>query len=53
VTGVFLLFWGIFSHNILSEYYLLLTISLIAALSRREATTVRGRAEGARRALAA
>jgi O-antigen ligase len=36
VTGLFLLFWGFFSHNILSEYYLLLTVSLIAALSRRE-----------------
>jgi hypothetical protein len=36
VTGLFLLFWGFFSHNILSEYYLLLTISMVAALSRHE-----------------
>ena len=38
VTGLFLLFWGLFSHNILSEYYLLLTLSLVAALSRRQRT---------------
>ena len=36
VTGLFLLFWGLFSHNILSEYYLLIAISLIAALGRQE-----------------
>ena len=36
VAGLFLLFWGLFSHNMLSEYYLLVTISLLAALSRRE-----------------
>jgi O-antigen ligase len=36
VAGLFLLFWGLFSHNVLSEYYLLLTISMVAALSRRE-----------------
>jgi hypothetical protein len=49
VTGLFLLFWGLFSHNILSEFYLLLTISLIAALSRDKATS--GESEpGTRRA---
>jgi len=52
VTGLFLLFWGFFSHNILSEYYLLLTISLIAALSRREATAARDGAEASPRAWA-
>jgi O-Antigen ligase len=36
VAGLFLLFWGLFSHNVLSEYYLLITISMVAALSRRE-----------------
>jgi O-antigen ligase len=36
VTGLFLLLWGFFSHNILNEFYLLLTISLIAALNRQE-----------------
>jgi hypothetical protein len=49
VTGLFLLFWGFFSHNVLSELYLLLSISLIAALSRQE--TVPGESEpGTRRA---
>lgn len=36
VTGLFLLFWGFFSHNVLSEYYLLITIAMVAALSRCE-----------------
>ena len=36
VAGLFLLFWGFFSHNVFSEYYLLITISMVAALSRRE-----------------
>jgi len=41
VAALFLLFWGLFSHNILSEYYLLITISMIAALSRRESEAAR------------
>ena len=49
VAALFLLFWGLFSHNILSEYYLLITISMIAALSRRESEAARhGRALGGR-----
>lgn len=53
VTALFLLFWGFFSHNILSEYYLLLTISLVAALSQRETTVVQNGDEGVRSALPA
>jgi O-antigen ligase len=36
VTALFTLFFGLFSHNGLSEFYLVLIISLVAALSRRE-----------------
>jgi O-antigen ligase len=39
VAGQFLLFWGLFSHNVLSEYYLLVVIGLIAALSRGDSKT--------------
>jgi O-Antigen ligase len=39
VAGLFLLFWGLFSHNILGEYYLLIAIGMIAALSRRDGET--------------
>jgi hypothetical protein len=53
VTGLFLLFWGFFSHNILSEYYLLLTISLVAALSRRETAAAHAGEEQEYRALPA
>lgn len=41
VTGLFLLFWGVFSHNVLSEYYLLISLSLLAALNRREMASSR------------
>jgi hypothetical protein len=34
VAGLFLLFWGVFSHNVLTEFYLLVGIAMIAALSR-------------------
>lgn len=51
VTGLFLLFWGFFSHNVLSEYYLLLTISLVAALSRRETAAAQAGEEQEYRAL--
>lgn len=37
VAGLFLLFWGLFSHNVLTEAYLLLAIGLLAALARAEA----------------
>ena len=39
VAGLFLLFWGLFSHNLLSEFYLLITISMVAALSRHVSET--------------
>jgi O-antigen ligase len=32
-AGGFLLFWGLFSHNILGEFYLLTALALVAALS--------------------
>lgn len=53
VTGLFLLFWGLFSHNILTEYYLLLTISMVAALSPRERAQTEDVNPGVSRALAA
>ena len=33
VAAVFLMFWGFFSHNVLTETYLLIGFSIIAALS--------------------
>jgi O-antigen ligase len=39
VAGLFLLFWGLFSHNILGEYYLLIVVGLIAALGRAHEET--------------
>jgi hypothetical protein len=33
-ASFFLLFWGLFSHNVLTEHYILLTISLLAAMSK-------------------
>ena len=37
VAAAFLLFWALLSHNVLSEYYILLAISLMAAVSASEA----------------
>jgi hypothetical protein len=34
VGGVFVMFWGLFSHNVLGEFYLLVGIALLAALAR-------------------
>jgi O-antigen ligase len=51
VTGLFLLFWGFFSHNVFYDSYL--AISLMAALSRREPVAVSDGERGAHRALAA
>jgi hypothetical protein len=48
-----MLFWGLFSHNVLGEYYLLLTISLVAALSRRETASAHAGEEQEYRALPA
>jgi O-antigen ligase len=53
VTALFMLFWGLFSHNVLGEYYLLLTISLVAALSRRETAAAHAGEEQEYRALPA
>jgi O-antigen ligase len=33
VAAVFLLLWGLVSHNVLGEYYILIAISLMAAIS--------------------
>ena len=33
-ASFFVLFWGLFSHNVLTEHYILLTISLLAAMSK-------------------
>lgn len=37
IAGIFILFWGIFSHNVLGEFYLLVGIALLAAISRSHA----------------
>lgn len=39
VAGCFILFWGLFSHNVLGEFYMLIGIGMIAA-SRRCADNV-------------
>jgi O-antigen ligase len=39
IAGLFILFWGLFSHNVLGEYYLVLSIALTAALSRVDGET--------------
>lgn len=36
VAATFLLFWALLSHNVLSEYYMLLAMSLMAAVSAAE-----------------
>ena len=36
--AIFLLFWGLFDHNIVQNYYSLFAISLTAAMSRISAT---------------
>lgn len=43
--AIFLLFWGLFDHNIVQNYYSLFAISLTAALSRISATEGRPRTE--------
>lgn len=43
--AVFLLFWGLFDHNIVQNYYSLFAISLTAAMSRISATASTPRTE--------
>ena len=37
-TALFILFWSFLSHNVLTEYYLLISLSMAAALSLRTQT---------------
>lgn len=43
--AIFLLFWGLFDHNIVQNYYSLFAISLTAAMSRISATASTPRTE--------
>lgn len=49
VGGAFLLFWALFSHNVLGEFYLLIGIALLAAMAREAAAPLAadGRVVGA------